>query len=438
MSRDVKSKGRIAYIVDGSRTPFLKARGKPGPFSGSDLAVAAGEPLLARQPFAPSDLDEVVIGCMMPGPDEATIARIIGMRLGTGKRVPAWSVQRNCASGLQAIDCAALDITRGRHQLVLAGGTDAMSLAPLLFNDSMVLWFSAWMGAKTVGQRLKILSRFRPAFLAPVISILRGLTDSLSGLSMGQTAEVVAHRFGITREQMDAFSEESHKRVLRAQEKGYFPEIETLYDTAGNFYEKDDGVRADSTVSKLATLKPFFDKKFGLVTAGNSSQVTDGAALLLLASSEAVRQYGLHVLARIVDVEWAAVAPAEMGLGPVHAVAGLLKRHRLSFSDIDAMEMNEAFAGQVLGCLRAWESEAYCKEELGLDAPLGTYDRARLNVDGGAIAVGHPIGASGARVTLHLAHVLKRINGRYGIATLCIGGGQGGAVLIECVDRVVD
>lgn len=438
MSTDIKNRGRIAFIVDGSRTPFLKARGRPGPFSGADLAVAAGRPLLARQSFKPSDLGEVIIGCMMPGPDEATVARIVGMRLGTGKHVPAWSVQRNCASGLQAIDCAAGDIAQGRHQLVLAGGTDAMSRAPLLFSDAMVLWFSAWMGAKTLGQRLKALSKLSPSYFVPVISLLRGLTDPISTLSMGQTAEVVAHRFGMTRTEMDTFAAESHKRVLNAQAKGYFSEIETLYDTVGNFYEKDDGVRTDTTLEKLASLKPFFDKKFGLVTAGNSSQVTDGAALLLMASREAIQQYGLKVLARVVDVEWAAVEPKEMGLGPVHAVAKLLKRHQLALSDIDAIEMNEAFAGQVLGCLKAWESSTYCQEALGLGAPLGAYDPARLNIDGGAIALGHPIGASGARVTLHLIHVLKRLGGRYGIATLCIGGGQGGAVLIEALEGVVD
>lgn len=427
---------RDVYIVDGARSPFLKARGKPGPFSASDLAVNAGKELLQRQPFSPNEINEVVIGCMMPSPDEANIGRVIALRLGCGKSVPAWTVQRNCASGMQALDSAARDIASGRHELVLAGGTEAMSRAPLLYNEQMTTWLAQLSAAKDWKEKLKEWTQFRPTFLKPVIALLRGLTDPIVNLSMGQTAENIAYRFNITREQMDQFALESHQLTLAGQEHHHFAEVLPAFDTGGDFFLADDGVRSDSTLEKLAKLKPFFDKKFGSVTAGNSSQVSDGTALLLLASKEAVQKYQLPVLARIVDVQWAGVEPAEMGLGPVYATSQLLQRQQLAFNDVDYWEINEAFAAQVIGCLKAWESDEYCRQNLGLNGALGTIDRSRLNVDGGAIAIGHPVGASGARIVLHLVETLKRQQAKKGIATICIGGGQGGAMLIENVAGV--
>lgn len=427
---------REVYIVDGARTPFLKARGKPGPFSASDLAVSAGRELLARQPFAPSELGEVILGCMMPSPDEANIGRLVALRLGCGKSTPAWTVQRNCASGMQSIDNAFKDIATGRHDLVLAGGTEAMSRAPLLYNNAMVNWLAGLWASKTFSAKMMQMAKFRPNFLAPVISLLKGLTDPTINLSMGQTAEIVAYQFGITREQMDTFAFESHQKVAQAQEKRHLDEVLASYGARGDYYEKDDGVRQDTTVEKLGTLKPFFDKKFGSVTAGNSSQVTDGAVLLLLASKEAVQKYKLPVLARVVDVQWAGLDPAVMGLGPVYASSGLLKRYNLNVNDIDYWEINEAFAAQVIGCVKAFEDEQFCRENLGLEKAFGTIDKNRLNVDGGAIALGHPVGASGARIVLHLANVLKRQNAQRGVASICIGGGQGGAMLIENVSEV--
>lgn len=421
------------YIVDGARTPFLKARGKIGPFTASDLGVLASRQLLARHPVNPEELSEVITGCVMPSPDEANISRYIALRVGCGNRVPAWTVQRNCASGMQAIDTAYQNILSGRSKIVLAGGTDAMSHAPLLFNAKMTNWLSAVMTAKTPVQKLAMLPKFRPGFLAPVIALLKGLTDNYVGLNMGQTAEEVAYRFDISRDEMDAFAAESHRRVVEAQQNEALKEIVAIIDHHGKAYEHDDGVRADSTVEKLAKLRPFFDKKFGKVTAANSSQVTDGAAFTLIADEKSVKKYNLPVIARIVDTEWAALNPSQMGLGPVHAMTPLLKRHKLSIDDIDNFEINEAFAAQVIGCVRAWEDKSYCKDELGLSKPFGTIPAEKLNVDGGAIALGHPVGASGARITLHLADVLQRNKGKYGVASICIGGGQGGAVLIERV-----
>ncbi|HEY9316771.1 MAG TPA: acetyl-CoA C-acyltransferase, partial [Achromobacter sp.] len=305
------------YVVDGARTPFLKARTGPGPFSAGDLAVQAGRGLLLRQPFAPTDLDEVIVGCAAPSPDEVNIGRVIALRLGCGNAVPGWTVMRNCASGMQALDSAIANIQSGRSALVLAGGTDALSRAPLLFSDDMVRWLAGWYAARGIGAKLAALRRFRLKNLAPVIGLLKGLTDPVVGLSMGQTAENIATRFGIDRAAMDAYSAGSHQRALAARAAGIMTEITPLIDTQGKLYPDDDGVREDSTPEKLAKLKPVFDKPWGNITAGNSSQVTDGAAMLVLASEEAVAKWNLRPLGRIVDSQWAGLDPAQMGLGPV-------------------------------------------------------------------------------------------------------------------------
>ena len=430
-TRQAYAGGRPVYIVDGSRTPFLKAQGRPGPFRASDLALAAGRPLLARQPFLPQALDEVILGCIIPGPDEVNIARLVALRLGCGAQVPAWTVQRNCGSGMQAIDSAATDIAFGRADLVLAGGTEAMSHAPLLLPQKTVELLGAWQQDRGSGERLRILARIRPAHLRPVISLLRGLTDPFVNLSMGQTAEILAERFAISREQMDVYAVESHQRLARAQDQGWLAEIEPLFGPDGMVYDHDDGLRRDSDPARLARLKAAFDRPVGLVTAGNSAQISDGAALLILASPDAVRQYRLPVLGRIVDCNWAGVEPSQMGLGPVHAMAPLLKRQELTTQDIDFWEINEAFAAQVLACQAAWRSDGYARSELGLGQAFAAIDPLRLNLDGGAVACGHPVGSSGARIVLHLLQILRRNEARRGMAALCIGGGQGGAMLLE-------
>jgi acetyl-CoA C-acetyltransferase len=426
------------YVIDGARTPFLKSKNRPGPFSAADLATQAGRSLLARQPFAPEELDEVILGCAAPSVDEVNIGRVAALRMGCGEKVPGWTVMRNCASGMQALDSAINNILAGRSTVVLAGGVDALSRAPLLYGDKMVLWFSDMAAARTAGQRIALFGKLPvKALLAPVIGIMKGLTDPMVGLLMGQTAENVAYRFGITRAEMDEFSVRSHERVIRAQDQGTLApgggEVEALYDTRGNVYTLDDGVRRDASVQNLAKLKPFFDRKFGNVTPGNSSQITDGAAWLILASEEVVRNNNLRPIGRILDSEWAGLDPAHMGLGPVHAATPILRRNHLDLDDVDYWEINEAFAAQVLGCLAAWQDDEYCRDELGLHGALGEIDPERLNVDGGAVALGHPVGASGARIVLHLLKTLKRNNARRGMAAICIGGGLGGAMLLEAV-----
>ncbi|MEM7401292.1 MAG: acetyl-CoA C-acetyltransferase [Pseudomonadota bacterium] len=423
---------KSVFIVDASRSPFLKARGRPGPFQASDLAVQSANPLLMRQPFAPEELDEVIVGCVGPSPDEVNIARVISLRIGCGNKVPAWTVQRNCASGMQAIDSAYSNILLGKSDLVLAGGAEAMSHSPVLFNRHMVNFLSDLNRAKTPIQKIKTIATFRPKFLAPVIGLLKGLTDPVVGLSMGQTAENLAHKFNISREDMDAFAVESHMRLVTAQENELFKdELEIIYDDQGKAYDKDDGVRPDSSMEKLAKLRPVFDKKHGNVTAGNSAQITDGASWVILASAEAVKKHNLNVMGRLIDSNWAGLDPRHMGLGPVHSTVPMLRTQNLNANDIDYWEINEAFAAQVLACLAAWKDSQYCKEQFNLDQAFGEVPHEKLNVDGGAISMGHPVGASGTRIVHHLLSVLRHNKSKLGVATICIGGGQGGAMLVE-------
>jgi acetyl-CoA C-acetyltransferase len=431
MSRENTGNQHSVYVVDGARTPFLRARGRPGKFAAADLALQSAQPLMLRQAFAAEQLDEVILGCVGAAANEANIARVVSLRLGCGNAVPAWTVQRNCGSGLQAVDTAFRNITNGYSNMILAGGVEAMSQAPLMFNRPMVDLISDLYQAKSVGQKISALIKIRPAHLKPVISLLMGLTDPVVGLSMGKTAEILASRFNISKEEMDAYAVRSHQRLTAAQNEGRLDEIEVVYDQDGKSYVADDGVRPDSNVDSLAKLKPVFDRNHGLVTAGNSAQVTDGAAWVLLASEAAVKQHKLTPLGRIVDCDWAGLSPAEMGLGPAYAASALLKNNKLGIADIDYWEINEAFAAQVLACVRALADKEFCRSELDRSSAIGEIDQDCLNVDGGGISLGHPVGASGARIVLHMLKTLQRTNSQRGIASLCIGGGQGGAMLLE-------
>ncbi|MCP3680770.1 MAG: acetyl-CoA C-acetyltransferase [Gammaproteobacteria bacterium] len=420
--------GRPVYIIDGKRTPFLKAKGV-GPFFATDLATHAAKAVLKRMPFSPEVIDEVIIGRAMPGKDEFNTGRIVAQRAGCGRDTPGWMVQRNCGSGMQALDCGYKNIASGRSELVLAGGTDAMSHAPLLYSDRALKWFVAMALKRGKWWKPPLKEFFRPW---PVLK--HGLTDPLTGVNMGQTAEILAHKFAISREHSDEFANRSHQRTAAAVDSDYLAEIATMYDFSGTVYDSDSGLRRDSSAEKLAKLRPFFDKKYGQVTAGNSSQVTDGACCLILASEEAIKAHQLTPLAEIKGANWGACDARQMGLGPVHATTPLLQRLNLGRDDIDYWEINEAFAVQVLACLAAWQDKTYCRDHFAMDEPFGEIDQQRLNIDGGAIALGHPLGASGARIVLHLVDILQRKQAKRGVATICIGGGQGGAMVIERVD----
>jgi len=425
---------RPVYIIDGARTPFLKAQGGPGPFTPVDLAVQAGRPLLARQPFAPTAFDQVILGCVNVIADEMNPARVAALRLGMGERMVAFTVQINCGSGMQSIDTAYRYIEAGKADMILAGGAEALSYAPLVFPQSGARWFARLASAKDSMSKVAAFLKARPRDFKPIIGLERGLTDPITDLNMGQTAEVIAHLMGVTRAQADAYAVESHQRLATAQAQGFLHgEVETAFARDGKFYDHDDGVRPDSSIEKLAKLKPAFERPWGQVTPGNSSQITDGACWTILASEDAVNKYGLKPKAIIIDSQWSGLDPAIMGFGPVLSSTELLKRNRLKLQDIETWEINEAFAAQVLACLAAWNDDKFCREVLGLDGAAGEIDRATLNVDGGAISLGHPVGTSGNRIVLHLVNAMKRLGTKRGIATECIGGGLGGAMLIETV-----
>jgi acetyl-CoA C-acetyltransferase len=396
--------------------------------------VQCGRPLLLRQPFPPDAFDQVILGCVNVIADEMNPARVAALRLGMGEAMTAFTVQINCGSGMQSIDTAYRYIREGVSDLILAGGAESLSHAPLVFNRSAVNWYAQLFAARNFTSKLQAFLGFRPSFFKPVIGLERGLTDPITDLNMGQTAELVGHLFHITRRQADEYAADSQQRLAAAHKSGHFAgEIEPTFARDGKVYDYDDGVRPDSTADTLAKLKPAFERPWGKVTPGNSSQITDGASWVVLASEDAVNQYKLTPKAVIVDSEWSALDPSIMGLGPVYCSTAILKRHQLALGDIELWELNEAFAAQVLGCLAAWQDGEFCREALGLSGAAGSIPRDRLNVDGGAIGVGHPVGASGNRIVLHLVNAMKRLGYKRGIATECIGGGQGGAMLIEAI-----
>lgn len=425
---------RPVYLVDGARSPFLKAKGGPGPFSPVDLAVQCGRPLLMRQPMFAQDYDQVILGCVNVVPSEMNPARIAAQRMGMGDDMPAFTVQINCGSGMQSVDTAYRYIRERSADLILAGGTEALSHAPMMLQDEAVQWLAGLNKASSIQDYVQQIGRFNPRHFKPEISLAQGLTDPIVGMSMGQTAEVLAHQFGITRQDADEYAVTSHRRLARAVEAGWLSdELAPAVSTEGTVFREDDGLRADTTVASLAKLKPAFEPPYGQVTPGNSSQVTDGASWLILASGEAVDRYGLEPKAVIVDSAWSALNPTIMGLGPVLSATELLTRYQYGLNDVDLWEINEAFAAQVLACLAAWDDPDFCELALGRSRPLGQLDRNRLNIDGGAVALGHPVGASGNRIILHLMNALSREGLSRGIATECIGGGQSGAMLIETI-----
>jgi acetyl-CoA acetyltransferase family protein len=310
---------------------------------------------------------------------------------------------------------------------------ESMSDAPVLYPRSFSAFLTRLQKARTLGARLSALASLRWRDVKPRIGLMEGLTDPTCGLNMGQTAEVLAREFGITRTDQDAFALESHRRAAKAREAGRFrPEITPLYP-APDFDPRleDDGIRPDSTMESLARLRPVFDPRHGTVTAGNSSQITDGAGAVLVTTRERAAAWGAKPLARIRAHATAGLDPRRMGLGPALATAKVLKRGGLQVKDLGAVEINEAFAAQVLAVLKVFASGALARERLGIEGGLSALDPARVNPNGGAVALGHPVGASGSRLILTLAHEIKARDAGLGLATLCVGGGQGAAVVLE-------
>ena len=419
------------YIAAGLRTPFAKMGGALAACDATELGRAACAALLARTGFDPAALDEVIVGCVGQPTDAANLARVVALRAGVPESVPACTVHRNCASGLEALTTAADRIVAGRGEAYLVAGVESMSAYPLLFPSAAAKKFSALAKARRLPARLAALARFRPSDFSPHPALLLGLTDPVCGLNMGQTAERLARDWRISREEQDAFALRSHLRAAAARDF-LAGEIAPAFPPGGaRPATADDGIRPDQTLEALARLRPVFDRFEGTVTAGNSSQLTDGAAALLVLSESALRRSGLEPLGRLVDHAYAGCEPARMGLGPVHAIARLSARTGLEPADADLVELNEAFAAQVLACRAAAASPDYARAHLHRERPLGAFPDEKLNVNGGSIALGHPVGATGARLVLTALRELRRRHARRALVTLCVGGGQGAALWLE-------
>jgi acetyl-CoA acetyltransferase family protein len=419
-------------ILEGVRTPFAKAYGPLASVPAQDLGRVATVAALERAGLRPDQVDQVVFGNVAMPPDAANIARVIALQAGIPRDRIAHSVQRNCASGMEALTTAAQLIQLGEARTVFAGGVESMSRIPLLYNREATELYLRLGKAKNWRQRLGALLRFRPRHFKPIPGVQLGLTDPVCGLIMGDTAELIARDFGLTRQEQDAFALESHRRAAEAQKRGVLAEeiAPIPAEIAGRAVHEDAGPRKDQTMEALARLKPFFQKN-GTVTVGNSCPITDGAAALIVMPGEAVRAEGRRPLGYLRGYAYAGCDPARMGLGPVFATSRLLHKTGLNLRDFDLIEMNEAFAAVVLSNEKAFASQRFAREHLGREAALGEIDRSRLNVNGGAIALGHPVGATGARLVLTLLKELRRRNLRRGLATLCVGGGQGAALLLE-------
>lgn len=422
---------RIA-ILAGIRTPFCKAGGPLRTVAADDLGAIVVKEVLARTGLSEQDVDEVVFGNVAQPAHSANIARVISLKAGLRPDMVSHTVHHNCASGMQSVTTAALHIQSGMGGVVIAGGTESMSQIPLLLSAGMTAMLLRLMKAKSVAGRMRALATFRPAHLRPVIALQLGLTDPVCGLNMGETAEVLAREFGVTRDDQDQFALHSHRKAVAAVERLAEEIVPVIgppdYATAQT---ADDGPRPEQSMEALAKLRPYFDSQAGTVTAGNTCPITDGAAAVVLASQERARELGIEPIGYLGPWAYAALEGSRMGLGPVYATARLLDESGLSMSDFDLVELNEAFAAQVLANHRAFPSTQFAREHLGRDTAVGELDPQRLNVNGGAIAIGHPVGATGTRLIVTLLAELRRRGKQRGLATLCVGGGQGAAVSLE-------
>ena len=420
-------------IVDGLRTPFAKAGTNLAELAADELGRVAVNALLTRTGLDPRLVDEVIFGCVAQPPDAANVARVIALRAGIPKETPAFTVHRNCASGCEAITQACDKIAAGRGEIYVVGGVESMSQIPLLFCYAAAKKFSAVARARSARQKLAALAAFRPADFFPRAGLKLGLTDPVCGLNMGETAELLAREWNISREEEDAFALQSHRRALFAS--GLLSEeICPVYLNRGSkskLVTADNGPRPGQSLEALAKLQPVFEKTTGVVTAGNSSQITDGAAALLVMTEKRASDLGMQPLGVVTGYEYAGCDPARMGLGPVYAIAKAEEALGLGLKDADLVEINEAFAAQVLAVLRAMKSEKFCRKNLRREQPLGEIPGDKLNVNGGAIALGHPVGATGARLVLTALKELGRRKGRRALVSVCVGGGQGAALWLE-------
>ena len=418
-------------IVDGIRTPFCKAGTELAALGADELGRIAVNALLTHTGLDPALVDEVIFGCVAQPMDAANVARVIALRAGIPESVPASTVQRNCASGCEAVTLAQEKLSAGRGSIFIVGGAESMSNIPLLFKQSTAQKFGRLARARNLGQRLQSLCRFRPSDFQPRVGLLLGLSDPVCGLNMGETAEVLAREFAITREEQDGFALESHRRAVAARAKHAAEICPAFLPLKAAAVTHDNGPRGNQSHEALAKLKPAFDRRTGTVTAGNASQITDGAVALLVMSESRAAQLGFTPLGVLAGYAYAGCDPSRMGLVPAFAIARAEAQTGLKLADADLVELNEAFAAQTLAVLKCIRSDSFSRRFLGRDRALGEIPAEKLNVNGGAIALGHPVGATGARVILTSLKELQRRKAKRALITLCVGGGQGAALWLE-------
>jgi len=420
--------------VDGVRTPFAKAGSALTGVPAVELARVAIRELLERTGIDPFAIDDVVLGNAAPPADAPNLARVAALEAGIPNRVPGHAVQRNCASGFQSITDAYNAIVLDQADVVVAGGVESMSNVPLHYPDEFADVLESFTRAKSMADRVAAVGRIRPSHLKPVVALAEGLTDPVCGLNMGETAEVLAKEFGLSRRAQDEYALRSHQRAAEAWSEGRFADevvpvfVPPAYD---DVVAGDVGYRPNQTLEALNRLRPVFDERYGTVTAGNASMITDGASALLVMEEERALAEGFDPLGRIVSFGYAGLDPRRMGLGPAHATPLALDRAGVGLEEVDLIELNEAFAAVVLANQETFASRAFAREELGRDDAIGEVRDEILNVNGGAIALGHPIGATGARLALTLLVEMGVRDAEWGLATLCVGGGLGGALVFR-------
>ncbi len=423
--------GRVA-IVDGCRTPFTRSGSEQSDMDVTDLAAAAATELVTRSNLDPAEIDLSIFGVVVASVKAPNLGREVVLRASLPPGISGTTVNLACASSNRAITSGAEAILKGECEVVLAGGGESLSNVPILFSKNASQRFMELAKAKSIGAKLGVLAKLRPKDLAPVPP---AIAEYSTGMTMGQACEKMAKENDISRRAQDEIALMSHQRAAAATSEGRFKEqvIATFppprYDKA---VSTDNGIRSDTSLEALATLKPVFDRRYGTLTAGNSSPLTDGGSAVLLMSEEKAKALGYEPLGFIRSFAYAGVDPgAQLLQGPAFAAPIALDLAGVKLADIDLVEMHEAFAAQILSNMKAFASKKFATETLGRSAPLGEIDFDRFNVNGGSIAIGHPFGATGARVTMQLLFELRRRNLNLGLMTVCAAGGHGFAMVVE-------
>ncbi|HAZ79081.1 MAG TPA: acetyl-CoA C-acetyltransferase [Porticoccaceae bacterium] len=421
---------RKVAIIGGSRIPFVRSNTSYSHSSNMDMLSATLQGLVKRFNLAEERLGEVAAGAVMKHSRDFNLAREATLNSGLSLQTPAYDVQQACGTGLEAAILVGNKIALGQIESGIAAGTDTASDAPVAVNEKYRHMLLNLNRAKTLGQRLTALASIRPSFMAP---LLPANAEPRTGLSMGQHCELMVKQWDISREEQDQLTFNSHQNLLAAYQRGFFEDLVMPFNNV-----KRDGIMRDTPLEKLAKLKPAYDRENGTLTAANSTTLTDGAAAVLLGSEEWAQKHNLPIQAYLTHSEVAAVDFYSQGehsegllMAPAYAVPRLLKRAGIGLQDFDFYEIHEAFAAQALCTMKAWEDTAFCTEKLGLDAPLGSIDRAKLNVNGSSVATGHPFAATGPRIIATLAKLLEQKGGGRGLISICAAGGQGVTAIIE-------